>query len=1035
MLPDTTLRHWAFVAAGLLLCALAAPAAHGDATPADRSLVLHYVFDQNPGAVAKDLSSYKNDGKIVKAAYLEEVNGQRGVLRFDAGDAVLNCPDSDSLGVNGDLSFEMTVRLNDIVRKPWALLFGDDDNYAFYIAEYYSLVLYYSTYNESMRRGENVDLPVERRIVSDKWSHIAVVVEYPRCRFYCDGQLVRDSYMVVPGISQRSRQPIRMGLRCPMDLHEVRLYKRALTPEEVIAHAKGQEIPPARAVELAVEPDWYAGTVAVRLTGKGGGYSGDSAKMTLLKGDGVEAVASQRAVLKEVFQNSGRYSATVTFPLSGLENQSLDAVGYLLGPDGKVLNKACHRADIRKPEWVGTKEGYSDEVLPPWTPVEAKEAANKTVEVNVWGRKQVFGTTPFIQRIQSGGEELLTAPMSLTGKAGGQELSFKDGQVKLVKSSPTKAEIEQSFENERASFKINASIEYDGYMIFDCELKARRDLSVENLQVEIPLQARYAALCYGDRVYPPNDDKPIAENHGGSVKGDLAFRFSPCIWLGNEERGLTWQAESDEDWRNADVQKAIEVLPRGEKTAFLAHLADKAAPLAAGKSLHYKFAIQATPVKPILRDQWELRIARSEPYGADLNLPDRKTDGKPTLQRYVELGIRHLFINVCDVWPMSMPVHQQFSLALHRLIDDAHAAGLCLHPYVIHERFATSAQPFDIYGRQMCQSPISHYIPGNTPPAPGNVRPGPIGHEYGADSQGTEMACFKSQAAQDAFIHDLAQRLHIFGDDGVYLDGTAQTPPCDNPLHGCGYRAKDGTMHKTYPVFAVREFMRRIYTVVRQRRPDGIVDEHSSFGSNPPALAYADMLWTGEQWWHLRGTGAKNGYISGELSLDMFRAEFMATPWGVPAETLAYRLGPPMKVAAISLLHDVPVRPSTGEDPYYSLILKLWKVRDEFGDKEAQKLFYWNNQDYAQVSPEKCYATLFKHPKNGVLAFITNLSPSAQTVTLQFNLEKLGLRGQKFDVFNALTHDPATMTADGKLSVSLGSEEWAYVWLRPSADK
>jgi hypothetical protein len=101
MLPDAMMRRFAVVAAGLLLCVLAAPAVHGDATPADRSLVLHYVFDQNPGEVARDLSSYKNDGKIVKASFLEEVNGQRGVLRFDAGDAVLNCPDSDSLGFNG----------------------------------------------------------------------------------------------------------------------------------------------------------------------------------------------------------------------------------------------------------------------------------------------------------------------------------------------------------------------------------------------------------------------------------------------------------------------------------------------------------------------------------------------------------------------------------------------------------------------------------------------------------------------------------------------------------------------------------------------------------------------------------------------------------------------------------------------------------------------------------------------------------------------------------------------------------------------
>jgi len=97
--------------------------------------------------------------------------------------------------------------------------------------------------------------------------------------------------------------------------------------------------------------------------------------------------------------------------------------------------------------------------------------------------------------------------------------------------------------------------------------------------------------------------------------------------------------------------------------------------------------------------------------------------------------------------------------------------------------------------------------------------------------------------------------------------------------------------------------------VVKQRRPDGIVDIHYSFGQNTAGLAYADVLWTGEQWHHLRLTGAK--YIPGELTLEKFRAEFMGRQLGVAAETLAYRLGPQMRVAAISLLHDIPNRPNT----------------------------------------------------------------------------------------------------------------------------
>ena len=204
---------------------------------------------------------------------------------------------------------------------------------------------------------------------------------------------------------------------------------------------------------------------------------------------------------------------------------------------------------------------------------------------------------------------------------------------------------------------------------------------------------------------------------------------------------------------------------------------------------------------------------------------------------------------------------------------------------------------------------------------------------------------------------------------------------------------------------------------------------------NVSALAYADMLWTGEQWFHLRGTGAKDGYVAAELTLDMFRTTFMGYQFGVAAETIPYRLltrgQKSSQVAATSFLHDIPVRIRTQDTAYFDIMSRLWKIRDQFGAKEAQKLFYWNNQQYVTVTPEKCYALLLKHPTNGVLAFISNLRRDAQTVTVEFNLNKLGLRGKTLDVFNALTDEPVAMSSDGKISVPLGSEEWIYVWLRP----
>ncbi len=1054
MLMHMRLRPRGLLVAALLVFGMVAYNVYGEGAVSDDTLVLHYTFDADTGSVAKDLSSYGNDGEIVKAEYLKEADGRSGVLRFDGESSYLNCGNSESLYIGGDMSFEMWARLNGLPGRG-AVIFGEANGRSFFFQRwgYQNLVLGYRD-DHPVHGWEQMVLPVDRNILNEEWSHIAVVVEYPRCRFYHNGELVRDAYMPIPAIAKMGNQPKHLGGKkgafCPMDLDEFRLYRRALTAAEVAAHAAGKEAPPGREIELAVEPQWYEDNVALRLSCKGTDYAGHTAEMTLLAGDYTEAVPSQTAPLTEAFEGCGRYVAKVTFPLSRLQGKSLDAVARILGPDGRLVEQVYRHVSLKKPDWVHSREGYSEGVLPPWTPVEAEAKPDGAVEVRVWGRRQQLGPTAFFRKIETQGAEILSAPMRLTARADGADLSWKSGRTTLTRHSDTVALIEQTFENPNVQLRIHAEMEYDGYNVFDCSIQARKQISLERLTLEIPLKTRHATLCYGNRVLPKDPKVPISEWYSGAVRGDLAFRFSGNVWLGDEDRGLCWQAESDEDWHYADKQKAVEILPRGETTTFRANLVDVPTQLEAGEKLHYKFALLATPAKPLLRDAWDLRLARHEPWGRLFNLPERKTDGEPALDYLREVGLRHIFYRVADIWPYPMPVHEQFSRALHQTINEVHASGLRLYPYLIHERFPTIAPEFDIHGLHMANRPTRWYVQSG-PPHRDHPRPGPLVIEYGSNSQGCLFMCAKSMALQDAYIHSLAKRMDEYGDDGVYLDGTAAIVSCQNMLHGCGYRTEDGSIRPTHPVFGVREFMKRIYTVVKGRRPDGVVDLHASFGQNYSGLAYADMLWTGEHWWHLRNSGGPtDGYVSGVLPLKMFRTEFMGRQGSVAAETLSYRLGPRMKVAAISLLHDVPVRVTTPygaagpyrtaahatrDKTYFECIAQLWKVRDQFGANEAEKLFYWRNQDYVRVSPEKCYSTLLKHPNNGVLAIISNLRRDAQTVSVEFNLEKLALKDKKLNVFNVLTDEPLAMTADGKVSVPLGSEEWIYVWLRPTAVK
>jgi hypothetical protein len=163
-----------------------------------------------------------------------------------------------------------------------------------------------------------------------------------------------------------------------------------------------------------------------------------------------------------------------------------------------------------------------------------------------------------------------------------------------------------------------------------------------------------------------------------------------------------------------------------------------------------------------------------------------------------------------------------------------------------------------------------------------------------------------SSAWQDFVPYGVARVMDELGVDGVYLDGTSHAYACRNLAHGCGVLRPDGSIAPVFPIFAARSAMRRIYSAVKSRQPDGQVNTHNSTDMVMPSLGFSTSTWDGEQF-----AGMKAGTPAAEfLPLDAFRTEFMGHQWGVPAELLCY-VNQPLKFReawALALIHDVPVR-------------------------------------------------------------------------------------------------------------------------------
>ena len=138
----------------------------------------------------------------------------------------------------------------------------------------------------------------------------------------------------------------------------------------------------------------------------------------------------------------------------------------------------------------------------------------------------------------------------------------------------------------RLKLDIKATVEYDGYIIFDTNIRTNEKCRIDKLILDIPVKSEHAKFGYGDRVYPMpmHPKKPMGKFFRGEIKKDLAFRFASNVWVADDKCSLCWQAESDQFWNYSNRDKAIEILPRGKITTIRANFIDKKTVMDSGKN-------------------------------------------------------------------------------------------------------------------------------------------------------------------------------------------------------------------------------------------------------------------------------------------------------------------------------------------------------------------------------------------------------------------------------------------------------------------
>ncbi len=605
--------------------------------------------------------------------------------------------------------------------------------------------------------------------------------------------------------------------------------------------------------------------------------------------------------------------------------------------------------DATRPDWMGNTAGREDRLLPPWTPVWTTEAS-----VQVWNRSYQF-VGPLPAQITTASKTLLAAPMTLSAISGGHALHWEERSQQITEARDWKATVHGSCRAGDLRLESETEIEFDGCAKVALTVTPTKTVALDSLTLEIPLRSDRAHF-----IHWTNLDQS-GSNARALLPGTVAWtsRFRPYVWIGDDERGLAWFTESDQGWTQAHPDQALVVQRRGNQTVLQMHILDT--PVRLDKPLTLVFGLQATPVRPLTAlDRYPQIVC-----DANFSWVQQPTTVLDKLQR---LGTKYciFFMWTHYYGALDTPYGSQ----LKQLIAACHQHGIKLLLYVgygLADRMPVEQQ----YHDDLIVQPRERWESDDKNP-----------------DQSFDIACTRGPYA-DYLTAGLSKLLDDYDIDGVYYDGTTEPFGCENERHGCGYRDAQGHLHRTYPFFACRDLMKRMYTIFLEKRKTFLIDAHMSGCLTVPTLAFCNNYWDGEQFETL-----KHGQepLLKILSLDKFRAEFAGKSAGLGSDFLVYEGRPFTTQEALSftLLHDVLVRPDdTGTQ--LEQIAPIWKVLDDFGAAQAEWIPYWRADSPAHATSPDTLISLYRARGQGALLVVSNLGPTPVDTQVTLDAKRLGI--------------------------------------------
>ena len=594
--------------------------------------------------------------------------------------------------------------------------------------------------------------------------------------------------------------------------------------------------------------------------------------------------------------------------------------------------------------WLDSKIGLDDSLYKLYTSVQLKGNA-----IKILGRELRFDRYGLPEKISSnftgsnektGGpkKEILNGAMRLIALRNGKELIWKGNKPLITGKAEGALSWKTALSNGQTRLEIAAKMECDGYIDYQIKLTAAEDLTLDDIQLQIPYARNVATYMMG------------LGRKGGKRPDHLDWKWDSqlannMLWIGDMNAGLQCKLKHEspdwslynfsktgpyKDWSNEGLGGCTlnDEGPAKDRVLFKAFTGRKT--LRAGQTIHLNFGLLITPVKPLDNSHWDERYFQADPPMD--NWRKEAVNKGATVMNIHQGNPINPYINY--------PFLTTDSLKKYILTNRKSGIRTKIY-YTVRElsNYAPELWAFRSLGDEI-------FTPGfGTQLADQFTDDGLGGNLY---AKGGPWLVEHLRSRYDAAWHTPL----LAGEYDMSIRTQGLSRLHNYYLEGLGWLAKNTGMRGIYldGVGYDREIMKRVRKVLDRAADSCLIDFHSGnnfsapYGMNSPANQYMELfpylnsLWLGE------------GYNYNETP-DYWLTEMAGLPFGLYGEMLngcgnAYR----------GMLYGMTSRLGwTGCDPS-----ALWKLWDTFGIRNSRMTGYWDPAIPIKCSRDDIKVTVYQ---------------------------------------------------------------------------